>query len=206
MSYAVKEVDTDYYSRQKLKNAGRKPLCFKKKVDTSKVNLPIIKQWIEDTVHEQLPDDDIAVEFVYELLTGEKNPDIVAIQDQMSDFLGEKESLQFCEDLWKLLLSAQKDADGIPEQLIEKRKEKLRQQNAEQAKNMLEKMKPKEHREREDARREYRTERGEERARARANDPKTNYNRSNQERKERERKEYAKDHHDERERRGNTLL
>lgn len=137
MSYAVKEVDDDYYSRKKAKSSGKTPSLFKKSVDISKVNLPVIKAWIEETIHKFLPDDDIAVEFIYELLRSEELPNIHAIQEQMNDFLGQDESVAFCEKLWKLLLSAQKDPDGIPEQLLEQRKRQLERETEIQAKKMI---------------------------------------------------------------------
>ncbi|SGZ56391.1 CIC11C00000002933 [Sungouiella intermedia] len=137
MSFAIREVDDEYYARKKSKSKGKTPSTFKKPVDISKVNLPVIKVWLEDTIHEQLPEDDIAVEFIYELLKSEESLAIDTIREQMNDFLGERESLIFCESLWKLLLSAQKDKDGIPEQLLEQRKKQLERETANQAQQMI---------------------------------------------------------------------
>lgn len=179
MSHTVRE-DTGGHAPERK---GRKrPLAFKKKVDISKVNLKIIKQWLDETMQKQLPDDDIVVEFVYELLSDE--PDILAIQEQMNNFLGEEESLKFCEELWKLLLSAQKDPDGIPEQLLQQQKRKVEQQTADQARAMLETMKSRSydnrHRQGGHQGRQWDTARtGERHARVEKIDrrPKTNYNR-----------------------------
>lgn len=121
--------------RQKSTGSGKS--LFKKPVDISKVNLPVIKTWMEQTIHEQLPDDDIVVEFIYEMLQSEEKPDIKAIQEQMTNFLGEEESLIFCKELWSLLLSGQKDPDGIPEQLLQQRKKQLDKETADKAQQML---------------------------------------------------------------------
>lgn len=137
MSFAIREVDDEYYARKKSKSKGKTPSTFKKPVDISKVNLPVIKVWLEETIHEHLPEDDIAVEFIYELLKSEESLAIDTIREQMNDFLGERESLIFCESLWKLLLSAQKDKDGIPEQLLEQRKKQLERETAKQAQQMI---------------------------------------------------------------------
>lgn len=142
MSFAIKEVDGEYYDRKKTKSKGKSSL-FKKRVDTSKINLPVIKAWLEVTIHEHLPEDDIAVEFIYELLESEELLRVETIQEQMNGFLGEKDSLEFCENLWKLLLSAQKDKDGIPEQLLEQRKKQLERETANQAQQMISQLRQK---------------------------------------------------------------
>lgn len=134
MSFSFREVDADFHSRKK----GKTPSLFKQPVDISKVNRSIIEEWIGQTMQEQLPDDDVAVEFVCELLFGQEQPDIAAVQEQLTTFLNALESRKFCEELWKLLLSAQKDKDGIPEQLLEKRKKKMeQQQNIQQEANRM---------------------------------------------------------------------
>ncbi|QRG38661.1 hypothetical protein FDK38_003078 [Candidozyma auris] len=107
---------------------------FSKKVDSTKVNLPVIKRWIEEEITAQIPDDDIAAGFIYELIAGEENPDINAIRAQTHDFLGPKESKIFCKKLWKHLLSAQVDKDGLPSELVELRRRVLEEQRANEAK------------------------------------------------------------------------
>lgn len=116
----------DANSSTKKKSAKRLSL-FDKPVDVSKVNEKVMREWIATTLQEQLPDDDITVEFVCELLFGGDQPDIAVIREQMTDFLGELDSKKFCAELWKLLLSAQSDKDGIPEQLLAKRKQHMKQ-------------------------------------------------------------------------------
>lgn len=136
MSSAEKRGDAEPNSRKTPKTKKGSSL-FKKPVDISKVNLPVIKVWLEETIHQHLPDDDIAVEFVFELLGSLELPDIDAIREQMNDFLGKDESKNFCEKLWKLLLSGQKDPDGIPEELLEQRKKQLEKETADQALQMI---------------------------------------------------------------------
>ncbi|KAK6458837.1 PWI domain-containing protein [Scheffersomyces xylosifermentans] len=128
MAYRVTEVDSDYLEKKikKDKSSTKFPKCFKVKVNMEKVNFPIVKDWIYKKINEQLPDDEIVIDYIYELLQeNEGFPDIKAIQLQLQDFLGQAESLDFCEKLWKLLISAQKDEDGIPKEIIEQRKREL---------------------------------------------------------------------------------
>ncbi|ODV81668.1 PWI domain-containing protein, partial [Suhomyces tanzawaensis NRRL Y-17324] len=125
MSYRVHQIDDDYLERQRKKDkaAVKYPKCFKTAVDISKVNLPVVKEWITDKINEQLPDDDIVIDYLYELLQANGDqPDIRGIQVQLNDFLGQDEARQFCEKLWKLMISAQDDPDGIPAEILEKRK------------------------------------------------------------------------------------
>lgn len=199
---------------------GKTPLSYKKQVDTTKVNLPVIKGWIEEQLNEQLPEDDIAAEFIYELIAGEENPDIKAIENQVDEFLGKKESRSFCKQLWKHLLSAQEDKDGIPEELVEQRKKMLE----EQKKANEEKPRPNNygrnrgwyHRDRRDGHKgrashkdhQRRNQDHEHLAQTKDEDlRKTNYNRSSDGKPSR-RDLYEEDHHDARERgpRDRTLL
>lgn len=54
-------------------------------------------------------------------------PDIKALQFEMSSFLG-KHAPKFCKDLWNLCLSAQDSESGIPRQLLEAKTNELREQ------------------------------------------------------------------------------
>lgn len=102
-----------------------KPELFKKRVDSSKVNMLVLRRWVETELYRHLPNDDIAVGLVCELLL-EKSPDIDAIHEQLQDMLGKKESLRFCVALWEHMLSAQEDEDGLPEKLVNERQKLLR--------------------------------------------------------------------------------
>lgn len=197
---------------------GKKPLIYNKEVDSSKVNLEVIKHWIEEKLSEQLPEDDIAAGFIYELVAGEEHPDIHAIENQMDDFLGKQESRTFCKALWKHLLSAQEDKDGIPEELIEQRRKLLEEKKKaaqESAKyNKSERNRGWYQRDRRD-RFQSRGRQGDQRNDtddrrsnySRKDSKKTNYNRGI-EGKLSKREQYEEDHHDARERgpRDRTLL
>lgn len=139
MSYSVQQVDDEFHRRKQSKPRGK---ILKQHVDTSKVNLPIVKGWLEEEMQKHLLDDDIAVELIYEMLEGNKEPAASEIQEQLVTFLGEDEGRALCEQLWQLLVSGQKDKDGIPEQLLEKRKQQMEQQTRAQAKAIIAQMRP----------------------------------------------------------------
>lgn len=124
MSYRVQRVDDEFVSNKNKKDkAGVKyPKKFSKKVNMGKVNFAVVEKWIGDTLNEQLPDDDVVIDYVGELLQAEDEPDIKMIHLQMQDFLGQEQAMKFCETLWDLLMSAQDDPDGIPAQLLEQRR------------------------------------------------------------------------------------
>lgn len=124
MSYRVQKVDDEFVSNKiKKDKAGVKyPKKFSNKVSMAKVNFPVVEKWIGDTLNEQLPDDDVVIDYVSELLQAEDQPDIKMIHLQMQDFLGKEEAMKFCETLWDMLMSAQDDPDGIPTQLLEQRR------------------------------------------------------------------------------------
>lgn len=124
MSYRVQRVDDEFVSNKNKKDkAGVKyPKKFSKKVKMEKVNFAVMEKWINDTLNEQLPDDDVVIDYVSELLQADDEPDIKMIHLQMQDFLGQEQAMKFCETLWDLLMSAQDDPDGIPTQLLEQRR------------------------------------------------------------------------------------
>ncbi|KAM9926284.1 hypothetical protein OXX80_010638 [Metschnikowia pulcherrima] len=132
-------------ARRKQRKAEER--CLNSKVDISKVSMSVIKQWMTEKLAEELPDDDVALEFIYELLVGAENesPDIGAIREQMNDFLGKEKSRDFCIGLWQLLLSAQVSPGGIPQQLIDERKAKFErdEEAREQADQILQQLRPK---------------------------------------------------------------
>ncbi|CAK7898594.1 hypothetical protein CAAN3_04S01882 [[Candida] anglica] len=121
MSFRIKEADQDVLERkqQKDKQSKKFPKVFKKKVDMSKVNVQVIQRWISVEVDKALPDDDIVADYLGELLVANNEPDVKSIHLQMADFLGDEESLKLCTKLWELLVSAQDDKDGIPQELVE---------------------------------------------------------------------------------------
>lgn len=124
MSYRVQRVDDEFVSNKNKKDKARVkyPKKFSKNVNMEKVNFAVVEKWIGDTLNEQLPDDDVVIDYVSELLQAEDEPDIKMIHLQMQDFLGQEQAMKFCETLWDMLMSAQDDPDGIPAQLLEQRR------------------------------------------------------------------------------------
>lgn len=118
--------DTSQLETIDNKQAGQNKL-YETPVDLKLVNFKVIKNWISETINKIIPDDDIIVDYIEELLYDGDYPSIKDIEIQLNSFLGD-ESKKFCKQLWKLLISAQNDKDGIPKQLIEKkRKERERE-------------------------------------------------------------------------------
>ncbi|KYQ89399.1 putative RNA splicing factor [Tieghemostelium lacteum] len=102
---------------KKLLKSTKFPSSFNQKVDTSKVHLPSIKRWINKKIQTLLADDDeFLVDYICELL--EKNPDPKIIQIYLTGFL-EKDTADFMNELWDLLLEAQTSVGGIPKQFFE---------------------------------------------------------------------------------------
>jgi hypothetical protein len=61
-------------------------------------------------------------------------PDIKSLQIQLTGFL-DKDTAPFCKELWKLLLSAQASAQGVPKELLEAKKLELIQEKVRSAGN-----------------------------------------------------------------------
>ncbi|BFZ62191.1 hypothetical protein YB2330_003273 [Saitoella coloradoensis] len=102
------------------------PPDFSEKVDMSKVNLEVIKPWIEDKVIAMMGvEDDVVVDFAVGLLEESGSPDPRKIQISLTGFL-EKNAPAFTKELWNLLLSAQDNPTGIPTELIELKKAEMR--------------------------------------------------------------------------------
>lgn len=60
-------------------------------------------------------------------LTDTSQPDIKSIQIQLKGFL-ENKTEKFCKDLWNMCLSAQENAQGVPQQLLEAKKLEIQKQ------------------------------------------------------------------------------
>lgn len=97
-------------------------------------------------------DDDVVIELIFNLLEGARyvrlpsassdqpvfiaaapdtdpfsQPDIKGLQIQLTGFL-DKDTAPFCKELWNLLLSAQANPAGVPKELIEAKKNELKQE------------------------------------------------------------------------------
>ncbi|GAB7364167.1 hypothetical protein MBLNU230_g4718t1 [Neophaeotheca triangularis] len=130
------------------------PAIFNKKVDTSKINMGVIKAWIEDKLAQLGNDDDVMSSLVVNLLEANKfvcyeylprfrslkaytktflQPKIKEIQVQIGNFLG-KDAPAFSKELWGLCLEAQDAPNGVPPALVAAKKDELRKQKEAEAK------------------------------------------------------------------------
>ncbi|XDG06580.1 hypothetical protein ABKA04_006195 [Annulohypoxylon sp. FPYF3050] len=112
----------------KLLRATKFPPEFNQKVDMQKVNLQVMKKWIASKISEILgSEDDVVTELCFNLIEGPRYPDIKSMQIQLTGFL-DKDTAQFCKDLWNLCLSAQSNPQGVPKELLEAKKLELIQE------------------------------------------------------------------------------
>ncbi|EMC95383.1 hypothetical protein BAUCODRAFT_35364 [Baudoinia panamericana UAMH 10762] len=110
------------------------PPEFNQKVDMTKVNVPVIRTWVNSEIATILGnDDDVVTETIFNLIDGPRYPDIKALQISLNGFL-DKDAPKFCHDLWKLCLSAQSSGSGVPKELLEAKKAELVQVRAEEDK------------------------------------------------------------------------
>lgn len=63
-------------------------------------------------------------------------PNIKQLQTDLTGFL-DKDAAPFCLELWKLCLSAQEDANGIPKELLEAKKLELIEERVRDARAFL---------------------------------------------------------------------
>lgn len=96
------------------------------KMDWSKIKLDVLKPWISDRVAELLGiEDDVVVEFIFNQLEA-KDVDPRKMQINLTGFLNGKNARIFMGELWTLLDSAQKSESGIPQQILDQKKEELK--------------------------------------------------------------------------------
>ncbi|KAG2541829.1 hypothetical protein PVAP13_9NG703500 [Panicum virgatum] len=99
-------------------------------VDMSKVKMDVMKPWIAKRVTELLGfEDEVLINFIYGLLE-EKAADGKKIQIQLTGFM-EKNTVKFMKELWSLLLSAQQNASGVPQQFLDAKEAEIQQRKAE---------------------------------------------------------------------------
>ncbi|KAK9127008.1 hypothetical protein Scep_015854 [Stephania cephalantha] len=112
-------------------------------VDATKVKMDVIRPWIATRVTELLGfEDEVLINFIYGLLDG-KDVNGKEIQIQLTGFM-EKNTGKFMRDLWSLLLSAQKNASGVPQQFLDAKEDELRKKKVELDRITLEIQKKKE--------------------------------------------------------------
>ncbi|KAL1603898.1 hypothetical protein SLS60_005490 [Paraconiothyrium brasiliense] len=117
---------------QRVLKATKFPPEFDKRVDTKKVNLDVIKTWIASKINDILPEDDIVVDMVYNILETDQFPKIKELQVQLQGFL-DAEGPKFCKELWNLMLSAQESPLGVPTAMLEAKKLELQQEKVRRA-------------------------------------------------------------------------
>ncbi|KAH1224795.1 Serine/arginine repetitive matrix protein 1 [Glycine max] len=99
-------------------------------VDMTKVNMEVIKPWITRRVTELLGfEDEVLINFIHGLLDA-KEVNGKEVQIQITGFM-EKNTGKFMKELWMLLLSAQKNASGVPQQFLDAKEEELLKKKAE---------------------------------------------------------------------------
>uniref|UniRef100_A0A0E0GKQ6 PWI domain-containing protein n=1 Tax=Oryza nivara TaxID=4536 RepID=A0A0E0GKQ6_ORYNI len=101
-------------------------------VDMTKVKMDVMKPWIATRVTELLGfEDEVLINFIYGLLE-EKEADGKKIQIQLTGFM-EKNTVKFMKELWSLLLSAQQNASGVPQQFLDAKEAEIQQKKAEES-------------------------------------------------------------------------
>ncbi|KAJ4842466.1 hypothetical protein Tsubulata_001820 [Turnera subulata] len=117
-------------------------------VDITKVKMDVIRPWIATRVTELLGfEDEVLINFIYGLLDG-KEVNGKEVQISLTGFM-EKNTVKFMKELWTLLLSAQNNESGVPQQFLDAKAEETRKKQAETDRmmNELQKKKEKESRE-----------------------------------------------------------
>ncbi|OMO91165.1 hypothetical protein COLO4_18578 [Corchorus olitorius] len=117
-------------------------------VDMTKVKIDVIRPWIATRVTELLGfEDEVLINFIYGLLD-EKVVNGKEVQISLTGFM-EKNTGKFMKELWSLLLSAQSNASGVPQQFLDAKEEETRKKKAESDRiaNEIQKKKDKESRE-----------------------------------------------------------
>ncbi|KAK8504905.1 hypothetical protein V6N13_056233 [Hibiscus sabdariffa] len=122
-------------------------------VNMTKVKMDVIRPWIATRVTELLGfEDEVLINFIYGLLD-EKEVNGKQIQISLTGFM-EKNTGKFMKELWTLLLSAQRNASGVPQQFLDAKEEEARKKKAESDRiaNEIQKKEDGESREREQER------------------------------------------------------
>jgi len=106
-------------------------------VDMRKVKLDAMKPWIHEKLTEILGfEDDVVIDYAINQLEETNHPDPKAVQINLTGFLNAKNARTFMAELWPMLISATKNPHGIPDKLIE-----IKRQEMEMVKEDAEKMK-----------------------------------------------------------------
>ncbi|XP_031486310.1 uncharacterized protein LOC116254844 [Nymphaea colorata] len=136
--------DTRFSNKQaKLLKSQKFAAELEHQVDMTKVKVDVIRPWIANRVTELLGfEDEVLINFIFGLLEG-KNVDGKQVQIQLTGFM-EKNTGKFMKELWSLLLSAQKNISGVPQQFLDAKEEETKKKKAEADRINLEIQKRKE--------------------------------------------------------------
>ncbi|KAL8428235.1 hypothetical protein Efla_005337 [Eimeria flavescens] len=138
-----KDKDSQLIAQRKVGSA-QWPEIFEQEVDMSKVNVEVMKAWINHKITELLGfEDDIVISYCLSQLVPEEAlaadvderrnylcPKKLAIS--LTGFVG-KQATHFVRELWKLLLSAQNTPTGIPPEFLENRRLEMERKREEAA-------------------------------------------------------------------------
>ncbi|PKI32715.1 hypothetical protein CRG98_046889 [Punica granatum] len=99
-------------------------------VDMTKVKMDVMRPWIANRVTELIGlEDEVLINFIYGLLDG-KDVNGKEVQISLTGFM-EKNTGKFMKELWTLLLSAQKNSSGVPQQFLDAKEEETRKKKEE---------------------------------------------------------------------------
>lgn len=143
------EQDTRFSNKQaKLLKSQKFAPELEHLVDMTKVKMDVMKPWIAKRVTELIGfEDEVLINFIYSLLE-RKVVNGKEVQISLTGFM-ERNTGKFMKELWALLLSAQNNASGVPQQFLEAKEEEMRKKKAEMdhIANEIQKKKEREYRE-----------------------------------------------------------
>jgi len=95
-------------------------------VDMRKVKLDALKPWVHEKLTEILGfEDDVVIDYAINQLEETNKPDPKVVQINLTGFLNAKNARLFMGELWPMLVSAQSNPNGIPQELIDAKKLEL---------------------------------------------------------------------------------
>lgn len=123
--------DTRFSNKQaKLMKSQKFAPELENLVDMTKVKMDVMRPWIAHRVTELLGfEDEVLINFIYGLLE-EKVVNGKEIQISLTGFM-EKNTGKFMKELWTHLLSAQKNASGVPQEFLDAKVEEARKKKVE---------------------------------------------------------------------------
>ncbi|KAL0419257.1 UNVERIFIED_CONTAM: Serine/arginine repetitive matrix protein 1 [Sesamum radiatum] len=99
-------------------------------VDMTKVKMDVMRPWIAKRVTELIGfEDEVLINFIYSLLEG-KAVNGKQVHISLTGFM-ERNTGKFMKELWALLLSAQQNVSGVPQQFLDAKEEETKKKKAE---------------------------------------------------------------------------